>query len=432
MIDRLLSKFKLARGRAWQAFLRQAELFVYLVAGFPMAVRYFRKTAPSDSVNYIHWFHSKRFWRLPFGPLKALIAIMIWPILLIVAIGVFTARNGQYIQSTRGISIFKQITTQIQVAVKNSIAPFWYYMFELYDDERRTKAGLYLTAHETIGPAFTALQPRDGSDRLADKVTFAAHCKNQNIRAVPVFFHVSAGAIVGGGEAPKCDLFVKPRQGNGGHHSERWDYAEPDQYRNSHGKVETWNSLVEILCAQSLTQDFIVQPRLENHQALADISNGALVTARIFTIRNEEGRFEATNAAFRMAIGKNNVVDNFHQGGLATAVDLKTGRIGEASDMGIKPGVGWRTHHPISGVQFSGRYLPMWADAVALAVAAHYGFPQHIIVGWDVAMLADGVCIIEGNAKPDLDIHQRVERGPLGLQRIADLIAFNLKRCEDA
>lgn len=432
MIDRLPSKFKLARGRAWQAFLRQAELFVYLIAGFPMAVRYFGSPAPTDAVNYIHWFHSQRFWRLPFGPMKGLIAIVLWPLLLAIAIGIFTTRNGRYIQATTGTSVLKQIATQIQVAVKTSIAPFWYYMFELYDDERRNKASLYLTAHETIGPAFMALQPRDGSDRLADKVTFAAQCKTQNIRAVPVLFHVSEGGVVGSSKAPQCDLFVKPRQGNGGHHSERWDYVGPDQYRNSQGKIQTWSSLVEILCAQSLTQDFIVQPRLENHRALADISNGALATARIFTIRNERGEFEATNAAFRMAVGKNNVVDNFHQGGLATAVDLTTGRIGEASDMGIKPGMGWCTHHPISGIQFSGRHLPMWTNAVALAVAAHGGFPQHIIVGWDVAMLADGVCIIEGNAKPDLDIHQRVERGPLGLHRIADLIAFHLRRCESA
>jgi Sugar-transfer associated ATP-grasp len=172
----------------------------------------------------------------------------------------------------------------------------------------------------------------------------------------------------------------------------------------------------------------VVQPRLENNRALADISNGALATARVFTIRNELGQYEATNAAFRMAIGKNNVVDNFHQGGLATAVDLKTGQIGLATDMGIRPDVGWRDTHPVSGIRFAGRILPDWSEAVALACAAHAAFPQHVIVGWDVAMLEDGPCIIEGNAKPDLDIHQRVERRPLGDQRIATLIALNVKQ----
>ena len=32
--------------------------------------------------------------------------------------------------------------------------------------------------------------------------------------------------------------------------------------------------------------------------------------------------FEATDAAFRMAIGRNTVVDNFHAGGIAAAVEI--------------------------------------------------------------------------------------------------------------
>ena len=134
---------------------------------------------------------------------------------------------------------------------------------------------------------------------------------------------------------------------------------------------------MEKLCRQSLKDDFLVQPRLANHPALDDISNGALATVRLLTCRNEQGRAEATNAAFRMAIG-NSVVDNFHQGGLATAVDLETGVIGIASDIGIRPDVGWRDTHPVSGARFAGRTLPHWPEVVALAVKAHEAFPQRV------------------------------------------------------
>jgi hypothetical protein len=183
-----------------------------------------------------------------------------------------------------------------------------------------------------------------------------------------------------------------------------------------------------MLLEKSLKDDFLIQPRLANHPGLDDISNGALATVRVLTIRNEHGRAEATNAAFRMAVGGNSVVDNFHQGGLATAVDLATGRIGEASDLGAWPAMGWRDTHPVSGARFAGRILPGWKQVIDLAVQTHEAFPHRIIVGWDVAMLADGACVIEGNGKPDLDIHQRAERRPLGDSRIARLLALNVQQ----
>ena len=217
---------------------------------------------------------------------------------------------------------------------------------------------------------------------------------------------------------PDADLFVKPRSGSGGHRMERWDIIGEGRYRNAHGEVLDRDGLMEKLSRQSLKDDFLVQPRLANHPALDDISNGALATVRVLTCRNEQGMPEVTNAAFRMAIG-NSVVDNFHQGGLATGVDLETGVIGIASDIGVRPQVGWRETHPVSGARFVGRTLPDWQDVVALAVKAHEAFPSRVVVGWDVAMLADGAMIIEGNGKPDLDIHQRAERGPAGNSRIA-------------
>jgi hypothetical protein len=280
-------------------------------------------------------------------------------------------------------------------------------MFELHLPERKRRAHLYLTAHETIGPAYSLLQPPEGADDMDDKIWFAEHCHEQGVRAVPVLMHFSRGErqpLKGGsGVLPDGDLFVKPRSGSGGHRMERWDFIGEGRYRNAHAQVLTREQLTEKLARQSLKDDFLVQPRLANHPALDDISNGALATVRLLTCRNEQGRAEATNAAFRMAIG-NSVVDNFHQGGLATAVDLQTGVIGMASDIGIRPDVGWRDTHPVSGARFAGRTLPHWPEVVALAVRAHEAFPQRVVVGWDV------------------------ERGPAGESRIAHLLAFNVDR----
>lgn len=425
-------RFTALKGSAWKALLRHAEGFAYMVAGLPMALARAFRGRPSQSLapaEYLHRYYAYRYWRLPLGPLKALVAAVVWPVALAVAIFIFTRRNGRAIAERNGVSVSAQVWGQVEMAARHGLAPFWYYMFELYLQERKHQAALYLTAHETIGPAYSALQPPTGAASMDDKIWFAEHCHAMGVRAVPVLMHFSKGMLqpLKGGSAvlPDGDLFVKPRSGSGGHRMERWDFVGEARYRNAHGEVLTRAQLMDKLQQQSLKDDFLVQPRLANHPALDDISNGALATVRLLTCRNEAGRAEATNAAFRMAIG-NSVVDNFHQGGLATAVDLKTGVIGIASDIGISPKVGWRDTHPVSSARFAGRTLPHWPEVVALAVKAHEAFPERVVVGWDVAMLADGAMIIEGNGKPDLDIHQRAERAPAGESRIAVLLRFNL------
>ena len=422
------------RGAAWKALLREAEAFAYLVAGLPMALRRVFRGKPTLALppaEYIHRHYAWTYWQLPWGPLKALAAAVAWPIALPIAVFIFARRNASVIAQRSGVSPASQVLGQVEMAARYAIAPFWYYMFELHLAERKKRAHLYLTAHETIGPAYALLQPPEGADGMDDKIWFAEHCHEKRVRAVPVLMHFSRGEsqpLKGGSDdLPDGDLFVKPRSGSGGHRMERWDFIGQGRYRNAHAQVLTREQLTEKLARQSLKDDFLVQPRLANHPALDDISNGALATVRLLTCRNEQGRAEATNAAFRMAIG-NSVVDNFHQGGLATAVDLQTGVIGMASDIGITPDVGWRDTHPVSGARFAGRTLPHWPEVVALAVRAHEAFPHRVVVGWDVAMLADGAMIIEGNGKPDLDIHQRAERGPAGESRIAHLLAFNVDR----
>ena len=423
------------RGALRKRVLRYAEQFAYDVAGLSMAPRQLlRLKRPADDLppaEYLHWYYGWTYWRLPFGPLKGLIAVIVWPVALIAATAVFTKRNGQAIRARSGVSVSEQVLGQFSMAARHAIAPNWFYMFELYLPDRAKRAALYLTAHETIGPAYALLQPPPDADGMDDKIRFAEHCHEQGVRAVPVFLHFSGGKQMplkgGSATLPDCDLFVKPRSGSGGHRMERWDFIGAGRYRNSGGAIMSGDDLTAMLARQSLRDDFLVQPRLANHPVLEDISNGALATVRLLTCRNGEGKVEATNAAFRMAIG-NSVVDNFHQGGLATAVDMRTGVIGIASDMGVRPDVGWRETHPVSGAQFAGRTLPFWKEVVELAIRAHEAFPQRIVVGWDVAMLAGGACIIEGNGKPDLDIHQRAERRPLGAERIAELLAFNVRK----
>jgi hypothetical protein len=165
-----------------------------------------------------------------------------------------------------------------------------------------------------------------------------------------------------------------------------------------------------------------------NHPDVSDLSNGALSTIRLLTCMNESGGYEATNAVFRMAVGGNSLVDNFHAGGIAAAVDMATGTLGPATDIGMRADCGWRDRHPNSGAVITGRVLPHWPETLAMACRAHAAFPDRVMIGWDIAVLADGPQIIEANGSPDLDIHQRCEGRPIGNARFGQLLAFHAQR----
>ena len=419
-----------------ERFLRIAESLAYDLVGLPVAIASLgQRHQPSPEITpvaYIRAVYCRNYWRRPGGLPRGIFACALWPFAFAAYAMRLTARNGAYVRSLTSKGIIRQLGEQLALALCISMVPYWYYMFETYEDHRRKTAHLYLQRYETKGYVFGLLQPHH-DDGMQDKARFWRHCQEAGVKAVPVLFELRGGAVVvsPGGTPPDMlreDLFVKPRIGRGGRNAERWDYDGHGAWQSSAGGTLGMNELLRHLASLSIKGDYIVQPRVSNHPDLTDVNNGALATVRIVTCRNEAGGIEATDAAFRMAIGKNDTVDNFHAGGIAAAIDMKTGRLGPASNMGLKPGVGWRTHHPNSGAAIEGRTLPLWPKVIDLALRAHAAFPERVVVGWDIGILADGPAVVEGNIKPDLDIHQRVARAPLGNERLARLLAFNVAR----
>ena len=264
---------------------------------------------------------------------------------------------------------------------------------------------------------------------LKDKEKFAERCRAEGVRTLPVFAVARAGTLRFeiGSALPDVDLFVKPTSGRGGTGADWWRYAGDGVFVSSGGKSLTRAELAAHLESISVERPYLVSPRVSNHPALADLSNGALSTVRVVTIRDERGGYEATDAVFRMAVGGNTVIDNFHAGGLAASVELSSGELGSATDLGLRPDWGWRESNP-SGGMIAGRKLPYWSETLDLARRAHAAYPDRVIIGWDVAVLADGPCMIEGNGSPDLDIHQRCSRTPVGRTRLGELLAFHTRR----
>ena len=361
-------------------------------------------------------------------------AILAWWPTTVLHAAYLAARLGPSRSRLYGKSPFRQFVEQIEVAAKWMVPPLWYYTFEFFDDERRAHAADYLQRVQV--KAFIYHWLVDRTQRhipkfpFANKLYFSRICRRNGLRAGAIIATVGPKGFIFVDktmtELPPVDLFVKIKYGRGGRGAEKWSYAA-GTYRDSTGRNFTAAELTNYLMRKARFESRVVQYCLVNHSALADLNLGALATARILTARNEKGEIEVTHAVFRMPQRPGARVDNIHAGGIAAAVDLATGRLGRATDLGLRTSSQWHDHHPTTGAPIVGRVLPHWPEALELARRAHERIGDRVVVGWDMALLEDGPCLVEGNGKPDVDLMQRPHQAGLGNSRLGELMAFHLK-----
>ena len=445
-IGRLQRGFSPPQARASRIFAFLAKVLDEKRGHYEMRILYCPSPSllwsalPGDgsTASFLHKFHSRAVWRErgTFARARLLAAFLIWPPLTAWTMAWFTCLNGRAIKRRTGKRIGRQMLEQLYLAAAHDVLPPWYYIFELFEDGKRRQAAGYLHRFETKGSIYRFLKrtPRDATRTpLGNKLHFAVWCHRHGITSAPVLFAAEKGEFLpdfsppGDAALPAGDLFVKPTSGRGGFGAERWHCDGDGHYLDGHGLRLTGRELLEHVRRRSAGDGCIVQPRLVNHPDIAPLSNGALSTVRLVTIENERGEFEATHAVLRMAVGSNTTVDNFHAGGIAAPIDLRTGELGRATDVGLRPDVGWCEYHPDTQARIAGRVLPFWPETAALVARAHAAFPDRVVIGWDVAILPDGPVIIEGNAGPDVDIVERVCGEPLGNSRFGALLAFHLR-----
>jgi hypothetical protein len=365
--------------------------------------------------------------------IKLGLALLSWPPLFALSSTWSTRLNRRMVREKTGKSTLRQLGEQIYASWMWGCLPPWYYMFELYLPERFAQGQHYVHRFMTTGGFYRMLTPNSvplKDTLLANKFQFAKLCRDNAITIPEDYVVSSPKKPAKVTDFPHTDVFVKPLDQSGGSGAQAWDAVDGGLMQSvTTGEKLTASELIARLSTTHRT--FIIQKRLKNHDAIRDLSNGALATVRLMTLVNEHGVYEATQAAYRMAIGSNRLVDNFHAGGIVAKIDVATGVLGPASDIGLRPDIGWCSKHPDTGAQIEGRQLPFWAETVALACRAHAAFAPRVIVGWDIAITNDGPVIVEGNRGPDVDLVQRSHRGPLGTTRFAEILIHHLKANPD-
>lgn len=403
------------------ARLRQsAERLVYRIAGLPVALR---GTNQPDALRSVF---ARHYWRPAsageWGELVA--AIVLTPIAVPAAALWFTGRNGEVIRRRSGKAISAQLIEQLKLYLSDGVLGPWYYIFSLHDDGER-RAPTFIQRFETKTCYFRLLKERKGSP-LNDKSRFAAYCAANGIRCVQTL--MSLDGADPGRPLPDEDLFVKPTAGRGGRGAERWDRDGPSMFTGPAGERISPEDLLKRLVDRSRDTPLIIQQRMRPHPDLGLITAGALPTLRVLTCLNEQNEPEVMAAMIRTSFGANRTVDNLHAGGIGTLVEVDSGRLGRASNLGADARLGWFSEHPDTGAPIEGTIVPLWEQVKSAAVAAHHRFADRAVIGWDIAVLEDGPIFIEGNGNPDLDILQRFMRIGFRKHRFAALIDHHLTR----
>ena len=408
---------------------QHAERVIYRVGGLPIGIRLLVSGAAAGPAAALRAAYAAEFWNPRDLPdlFDIIIAGAILPFGLIAAASWYTWKNGAVVRARCGKSMPRQFMEELRAYFSAGVLPPWYYMFELYDG--RAEAGAFINRFETKRAYYPVLRRRFcSSSELNDKALFAVRCQEHRLRSVPVVATAVGGkvAMLEGEHLPHADLFVKPIRGRGGKGAQRWDHLGAGRYTGPTSKSQDEEELLNWLRHESHSTPQLVQRRVHNCAEFNDLNNEALSTLRILTCLDEYGRPEVVAGVMRMAVGENHRVDNFHAGGIAASIDLATGRLGSASNLGTDCSLGWIDRHPTSGARIAGRTVPGWKDACALAERAHAAFSDRAVIGWDIAVTDDGPVIVEGNAGPDLDIMQRAARSGMAGGRVGELLLHHL------
>lgn len=292
------------------------------------------------------------------------------------------------------------------LAVTRNVPPFEYRAYRL--DKPDSRADLLQFVFWTDLRAFAELNARRGAAEQAvkDKARFASICETHGLSSIPTLavFRDGIQMMPAAPFVPEVpELWVKSLAGHGGQGAALWRRAD-DSYRNDEGATVTAEEFAQHVGGT----DCIIQPRILNHPAIADITNGALASLRIITGIDREQR--ATVVAAMLYLPSGDRITSV--AGIGCAIDMDHGVLTRALD--FRNGALDITRYPDTNAEITGRALPFWPESLALAARAHeIGFSRFVFLGWDIALTPEAPLLIEANSGW-LALHLQLLNGPLG------------------
>ena len=387
----------------------------------------FPRAADAALMAEWRWRYRRAEWTrragLPGGRVRAVAAAALRPFRVAVAAGRRVRRAEAGVAAREGVPRARQLVQLWWLRTWYGIESAQYYRLRLFEPARWPRARGVVREREFTRAAevIAASDPARGRQLLEDKERIAAWCAEWGIPTAATIVVVQGGRVVAGSaaELPDADLFSKLGRAYGGKGARRWWRRAAGRWVPSgdpDGRAVDREGVIAAACRQSLEagQPVLIQRALANHPAVARLTNGSLATLRFVTMRTMDGAVQLVSAVLRMPTG-DAVVDAFFHGGLAAPVDLASGRLRRAMTLPMAVRGASADTHPETGVRIEGTPLPDWDAVVALVTRAHRAVPGAVpLVGWDVALTADGPVLVEGNFPPSAGLMQVPFGVPLG------------------
>jgi len=156
---------------------------------------------------------------------------------------------------------------------------------------------------------------------------------------------------------------------------------------------------------ECVSNKIFLEEMVIQHKDMSKLAPESCNTMRIVTF-NDNGKPRIMWIGLRVGNGINSV-DNFHAGGMALKVDMKTGKlIGSARDKDLEE----YSEHPITRVPFDGFQIPYFDEVKKMVLELSKKSNKILVLGLDVAVTSNGPVIIEANRRPGFDIIQVVDR----------------------
>lgn len=249
---------------------------------------------------------------------------------------------------------------------------------------------------------------------LGDKLAFSLYLKSAGCPTPTVYGLVEGDRVLllGAGAdgrdlsdllAVQARLVVKPRHGTGG---EGFGLLERSGGKTTLNGVELADVDDGLRGRRAIISEFIQQ-----HDYARSIYPGSTNTLRLVTLT--EGATAEPIVVFavhRFGTEASRPVDNVRAGGLSAHIDLDSGTMGPAaaapghSTSEVVTRMTWHDRHPDTGERIAGTTVPGWALVKAEVQRVAAALPDNTFVGWDVVVTPDGISVLEGNVRPDVNL----------------------------